>query len=166
MDRELHHFCVREHPRLVGALTLHCGDRHVAAELAQEALVRVCESWPTVSQMEAPGAWLHRVALNLSSSYFRRRTAERRARDRYSSRQVEEAPPDHATAVAVRSAVAKLPPRQRTALVLRFYSDLSVEQAAEAMSCAPGTVKSLTSQALASLRSSTGLTSPEERSHV
>lgn len=166
MDQDLHQFCVREHPRLVGALTLHCRDRHVAAELAQEALARACENWPKVSQMDAPGAWLHRVALNLSSSYFRRRAAERRAGERYRSWQVEDPPPDQAEALAVRSAVARLPPRQRTALVLRFYSDLSVQQTAEVMKCAPGTVKSLTSHALASLRSSTGLTFPEEHSHV
>ncbi len=88
MNEELDAFCRREHPRLVGALTLHCGDRWVAAELAQEALARVCADWPRVSRMQAPGAWVHRVAMNLCTSHFRRRTAERAARARYQARQV------------------------------------------------------------------------------
>jgi RNA polymerase sigma factor (sigma-70 family) len=48
--------------------------------------------------------------------------------------------------------VAALPRRQRAALVLRYFSDLSVDRTAEVLGCAPGTVKSLTSQAIASLR--------------
>lgn len=151
-------FCAREHRRLVGSLTLHCGDPHVAAELAQEALARVCSDWRRVGQMPAPGAWLHRVAVNLASSHYRRRQAERRAVLRFGGRQVEDHGSDPAGALAVRRAVGALPLRQRTALVLRYYSDLSVEQTAEAMGCAPGTVKSLTSQALAALRTTADLT--------
>jgi RNA polymerase sigma-70 factor (sigma-E family) len=159
-------FCRREHPRLVGALTLHCGDAHVAAELAQEALARACDRWEQVRGMDAPGAWVHRVALNLASSWFRRRAAERRAAARVAAGQVEDLGPDRADVLAVRAALAGLPPRQRTALVLRYYSDLSVEQTAGAMGCAPGTVKSLTSQALAALRERAGLTHLEERFHA
>ncbi|MDP3711673.1 MAG: sigma factor-like helix-turn-helix DNA-binding protein [Mycobacteriales bacterium] len=65
-------------------------------------------------------------------------------------------------ALAVRRAVAALPLRQRTALVYRYYSDLSVEQTAEAMGRATGTVKSLTSQAIASLRAHADLLDPTD----
>lgn len=44
-DAALAAFCHREYARLVGALTLYCGDGDVAQELAQEALVRACERW-------------------------------------------------------------------------------------------------------------------------
>lgn len=158
MNPELDAFCRREHPRLVGALTLHCGDRWVAADLAQEVLAQVCADWSRVSRMQSPGAWVHRVAMNLCTSHFRRRTAERAARARYQARQVPEAPAEPAEALAVRRAVGALPVRQRTALVLRYYSDLTIEQTAAAMNVAPGTVKSLTHQALAALRTSAGLT--------
>lgn len=157
-------FCEREHRRLVGTLTLHCGDPYVAAELAQEALARVCGDWRRVQQMDAPGAWLHRVAVNLASSHYRRRKAERSAVLRYGSRQVEDLGTDPAGTLAVRRALAGLPLRQRTALVLRYYSDLSVEQTADAMRCAPGTVKSLTSQALQRLRDTADLTEHLPRS--
>jgi RNA polymerase sigma factor (sigma-70 family) len=52
----------------------------------------------------------------------------------------------------VRDAVAALPERMRTALVLRYFADLPVDAVAEIMDCAPGTVKSLTSQAIDKLR--------------
>jgi RNA polymerase sigma-70 factor (ECF subfamily) len=169
-DREeLADFCAREHRRLVGTLTLHCGDPAVATELAQEALAKACQHWQSVREMDAPGAWVHRVAINLSSSYYRRKKAERAATERFGGRrQVGEDGsdrPEPAEVLAVRKAVAGLPPRQRTALVLRYYSDLSVDQTAEAMGCRPGTVKSLTSQALDSLRA-TGLADLEEPAHA
>jgi RNA polymerase sigma factor (sigma-70 family) len=52
----------------------------------------------------------------------------------------------------LRGALARLPARQRAVLVLRFFYDMSVEQTAETLRCAPGTVKSQTSAALAGMR--------------
>ena len=59
-------------------------------------------------------------------------------------------------ALTVRAAVASLPPRERAAVVLRFLVGFSVEEAAAAMRCQPGTVKSLTSHAKADLRDRLG----------
>jgi len=75
-------FCRRLHPRLVGALRLYLGEREIARELAQDALVRVIERWSEVSIMEHPEAWTYRVAFNLARSGLRRRSAERRAHGR------------------------------------------------------------------------------------
>jgi RNA polymerase sigma factor (sigma-70 family) len=155
-------FCRREHPRLVGALSLYCGDSDVALELAQEALARACRDWGRVSQMAAPGAWTHRVAINLANRTFRRRAAERAAQHRQASGPPAPHEPDHADAIAVRAAVVGLPRRQRTALVLRYYSDLPVAEVAELMSCSQGTVKALTHQAVAALRARSGLVEVEE----
>ncbi|MGH2774808.1 MAG: RNA polymerase sigma factor [Actinomycetota bacterium] len=150
---ELASFCRREYPRLVGALSLYCGDRHVAEELAQEAIARVCRDWHRVKGMDAPGAWTHRVAINLANSHLRRRAAERNARQRLAARGTEVFDePDTASAVALRQAVAKLPRRQRIALVYRYYLDLSVREAAELMECPDGTVKTLTARAISNLR--------------
>lgn len=150
-------FIRREHPRLVGALSLYCGDPDLAEEFAQEALARVCRDWSRVSAMDAPGAWAHRVAMNLANSWFRRRAAERRARARHGdpARGVT-TDPDGAEAVAVRQAVAALPPRMRAAVVLRYYADLGVRETAAAMGCAEGTVKALTHKGMASLRLALG----------
>ena len=73
---EVGDFCREMHPRLVGALALHCGDRDVAEELAQETLARVWERWSSVRSMDSPEAWTFRVAFNLSNSRFRRNAAE------------------------------------------------------------------------------------------
>ena len=158
-------FCRAEHARLVGTLTLYTGDPAVVHDLAQEALARACAKWAAVRRMDAPGAWVHRVAINLANSSFRRRRAERAAVTRLGGRREAVDAAEPSDVLAVRRAVAALPPRMRTALVLRYYSDLSVDQAAEAMGCRPGTVKSLTSQALTALRAS-GLDDLQEASRA
>ena len=150
-EDELEQFCRREHPRLVGTLTLYTGDPQLASDLAQEALARVCRDWSSVTTLGAPGAWAHRVAINLAKSTFRRRAVERRHRNTSTGSPVDE-PPDVAAAIALRDAVAQLPHRQRAALILRYWGDFSVEDTAEAMRCATGTVKALTHQAIATLR--------------
>jgi RNA polymerase sigma-70 factor (sigma-E family) len=150
---DLGSFCRQEYPRLVGALSLYCGDRHIAEELAQEAIARVCRDWQKVQRLAAPGAWAHRVAINVANSHVRRKTAERRAKRRLAAQGAELShDPDTATAVALRQAVAKLPRRQRTALVLRYYADLSVREVADLMDCPDGTVKTLTAKAISNLR--------------
>ena len=149
-------FCVRVRPWLVGSLSLYCGDPDVAEELAQDTLARVWDRWPSVSAKQSPEAWTYRIALNLASSHYRRRAAERRARSRVTANPVHYSDPDTADAVAVRQAVARLPQRQRAALVLRYYADLPVDQTATLLGCAPGTVKALTHQAIAALRASVG----------
>ena len=138
-------------PRLVGSLSLFTGDGDLAQELAQETLARVCRDWRKVSNLDAPGAWAHRVALNLARSHFRHRSVARRHRDRLATAVVAH-DPDTATVLAVRNAVSQLPVRQRTALVLRYFADLSVAETAEAMRCPEGTVKTLTRQAILALR--------------
>ncbi len=152
-DAELAALTRTLHPRLVGLLALHTGDRHVAEDLAQETLIRLHQHWPTVRHHESPTAWACRVAINLSSSWWRRRGAERRANQRVLGRP-EPPPTDPADVLAVRAAVHALPLRQRSVVVLRFYQGLSVRETASALRCPEGTVKSLTSQAVAALRRS------------
>jgi RNA polymerase sigma-70 factor (ECF subfamily) len=148
---EVDDFCHHEYPRLYGTLRLYCGDVWLAEELAQEALARAVRHWANVVRMDAPGAWVHRVAINLANSWFRRSAAERRALRRAPVRDSHEEP-DNPTIIAVRQAVADLPARQREVVILRFFHDLPVRAAAERMDCAEGTVKGLLSDAIRSLR--------------
>jgi RNA polymerase sigma factor (sigma-70 family) len=145
-------FCQAVRTRLVGALTLACGDRGIAEELAQDTLVRVWERWPQVSQMESPEGWTFRTGFNLASSWRRRRGAERRA-NRWSLARGPQ--PDvgfAAEIVAVRGAVSRLPERQRAVIVARYYLGYDVAGTAVLLDCAPGTVKAATHQAMANLR--------------
>lgn len=161
VDPALQRFVAGEHQRLVGLLALYTGDRWTADELAQDAIVRLCQHWPRVQRMADPRAWLNRVAINLANSWFRRRAAERRAMARARPTS-DAADPEHSTTVAVRSMVATLPRRQRMALVLRYYEGLSVAQAAAVMQCAEGTVKALTHRGIQALRVSDLVERPEE----
>jgi RNA polymerase sigma factor (sigma-70 family) len=143
-------FCEEEHPRLVGALSLYCGDRALAEELAQDALAKACRDWKKVRRLAAPGAWVHRVAINLANSFFRRRAAETRAKQRLQHQETGRRPSDldPAAAITIRTAVVSLPRRQRAALVLRYFLDMSVRDVATVMQCPEGTVKTLTSKGI------------------
>ena len=146
-------FCTEEFPRLTGALGLYVGDRAVAEELAQEALLRACRRWERVSRLESPGGWTWRVARNLANSHLRRRLAERRARARLSSEpQWDVGPVDTAGQVAVREAVAALPERQRTVLVMRYFLDRSAQQTGQELGMSEDAVRSLTKRAITALR--------------
>lgn len=154
-DPALVRFCSNLHPRLVGALVLSTGDRPLAEDLAQEALVRVCERWDQVQHMASPEGWVFTVAMNLARSWWRRAGRAVAATARLQTHQ-DLAPdvllPDVAQRDWVRQAVADLPTRQRQVVALRFGADLSVVETAEVMGCAEGTVKSLTAKATARLR--------------
>jgi RNA polymerase sigma factor (sigma-70 family) len=140
-----------EYPRLAQALTLYCADRELAAELAQEAMARAWRDWARVGGLDSPGGWVHRVGINLAGSAWRRLALRRRTSLRSRSNDVVE-PTDVGPSFVVREAVARLPKRQRTALVLRYFVDLSIDEVAGLMGCRPGTVAALTSQAIANLR--------------
>lgn len=140
------------HPRLMGGLTLCCGQAPLAEELTQETLARVWARWPEVRGHPAPHAWTWRVALDLLSSRLRRRAAERRAMARLGPPPPPASTDDGADRAGVRAAVAALPARQRAVLVLRYFEDMSVADTAEAMGCATGTVTSLAREAIAALR--------------
>jgi RNA polymerase sigma-70 factor (sigma-E family) len=144
-------FCTREHPRLVGALSLYCGDPTLAEELAQEALYRVCRDWKRVREMAAPGAWAHRVAINLTNSAFRRRRVERRANERHGGGSTDDGQAPE-TVIAVRQAVAALPIRQRAVVVLRHFLGYSVGETADLLGVSAGAVKQLSHRAAVTLR--------------
>lgn len=149
-------FCVfyaEHYPRIVGAVDLYCGDRGLAEEASQQAMTKACADWQRVRGMRHPRAWAYRVAVNHANGVFRRRGAERRATQRLAGMRDDAQPqPDAAEAVAVRDALALLPDRQRTAVVLRYYFQFSLAEVADAMGAPLGTVKSLVHRGLAGLR--------------
>lgn len=157
MTPDAEEFCREVHPRLVAALTVHSGSRTDAEDLAQEALARAVARWSKVRAMHHPRAWVFQVAYNLSRSRWRRLGAERRAIER------ADLPPEHAPdgldpgeRDLLAQAVADLPPRQRAAVAMRHLADLSTAETAVALGCKEATVRSLTAQGVASLRSSMG----------
>jgi len=160
---DLAEFYADQYDRVRGALTLFTGDRRLAEELAQEAFVKTCQHWERVRGMDAPGAWVHRVGINLAISRARRRRNEVRVVQRVGAeRDAVAGPADGSLAdEALRDALLSLPAEERAVLVLRFYADLPVAEVAAAVGTPEGTVKTRTRRALATLRAG-GLVPPDE----
>jgi RNA polymerase sigma-70 factor (sigma-E family) len=131
------------------------GDRHLAEDLVQDALARTHRAMRRFTDVGHFEAYARVALYHLHVSRWRReRSRESVAGDLTA---VEDPVTDHAARVSLRvsleQALRLLTPRQRAVLVLRFFEDQSEAQAAEALGCTVGTVKSQTSKALARLRS-------------
>jgi DNA-directed RNA polymerase specialized sigma24 family protein len=124
-----------ELPRVLGLLTVVAGDADVAREATAEAFTRALERWDRVGAMEAPAAWTYRVGVNLLRRRMRRVAFERGL---LPDPPTPPAPP--AIDSALWAAVRALPPRQRTAIGLRYVCDLPVDEVAAVMGVATGTV--------------------------
>lgn len=151
-DRALIAFVEVEHPRVLGTLHLLTNDAHLAEELAAETMARVASHWPRVRDMAAPGPYVHRIAVNLANSWFRRRAARQRAIARHGGHEAVHVDADAADAIAVRGAVAALPQRQRECVVLHHFTGLATGEVADTLGIAPATVRSHLRDARAALR--------------
>lgn len=138
---DLSAMCHQEHARLVGMLGLYCGDPDVAEDLAQEALIRLCRDWRRVRKLDAPERWLHRVAINLAHSHYRRKAIERRALSLLGSQPREDLESHgHVESLEL---LKNLPHRQKAALLLHYYLDMTVPEVAQVMEIPDGTAKTL-----------------------
>lgn len=126
------------------------GRRADAQDCAQEALARALVRWRTVAPY-AP-AWVARVSTNLAIDRTRREAKLGAAVELASIDPMRDRRRD--LVVALRA----LPKRQREAVVLRYLADLPEADAASAMGCSVGTIKSATSRGLAALRTQLGPT--------
>jgi len=141
-------------PALYRTAYLLLGDRGLAEDLVQTALAKTYASWGKVRDLSAARAYARTTLVNTAASWFRKKGWRN---EQPAARVPEQTYDDDPTArPALMQALAQLPPRQRAVVVLRFYDDLSVAETARALGCAEGTVKSQTSDALATLRSVLG----------
>ena len=138
------------------------GDRDLAEDLVQDAFVRVTGRFQHLRRQEAFDAYLRRTIVNLFSSHLRRLRLERAELTRERAQPITSAreDPDVALRDDLWNAVLALPRRQRAALVLRFYEDLSERETAEVLRCSVGAVNSLVVRAMAALRERIGSEEP------
>lgn len=141
-------FVLARQARLRRAAFLMCGDAALAEDLLQEALIALASRWESVTN---PDAFVRRVIYRQRVSAWRRVRHEVVAGD-LPERTVTDGAEERARDQEVHDALRTLPPRQRAALVLRYFEDLTEAQAAEVMGVRTGTVKSLSHQAVARMR--------------
>lgn len=128
---------------MVRVAYLLVGSQAEAEDVVQDAFARIELRW---SRLDNAEAYLRRCVVNRSHDLLRRRRIEQRFRN---LRRDETADLD---ADELSDALATLPTRRRTAIVLRYYLGLREKEIAEVMGCRPGTVKSMVHRGLAQLR--------------
>lgn len=135
--------------QLVRFAYLLTGDPGLAEDLVADVFAQVLRRWGSTS-IDDPQAYLRRAVANRFNSSLRRRYLVRRHRGTAdgSDRGVVHADERLAERDAMFQALDQLPDGQRTVVVLRFYEDLSVAEAAQVLGVSEGTVKSQTSRAL------------------
>jgi RNA polymerase sigma factor (sigma-70 family) len=134
----------QQYAPMVRLAYLLVGSEAVAEELVQDAFLRVRGP---VEQVERPVPYLRQAVVNACRNHHRHRAVERRGAARLAGGDGAEPELEH-----LADALGRLTDRQRAVLVLRYYVGCSEAEIADALGCRPGTVKSLSSRALAALR--------------
>jgi RNA polymerase sigma-70 factor (sigma-E family) len=137
-------------PRLRRTAFLLCGDWHTAEDLAQTTLVKVFASWRRINRKEAADTYATRTLVNTYLADRRRKRVGEVLTATLPERAIQPQTPE--IRVVVLDALATLPSRARAVVVLRYWSDLSVDQVAAVLGCSAGNVKSQSSRALDKLR--------------
>lgn len=137
---DFHHFYAANYGDTVAMTYGYTADLGEAQDIAQEAFARAWQRWRDVSRYDNPVSWVRRVATNLAHSRWRRLKVA-------TAHLLRERPPEPAPAVdpdhiAVVAALRKLPVHHREALVLHYLLDMPVNDIAEQLDVAVGTVKS------------------------
>jgi RNA polymerase sigma-70 factor (sigma-E family) len=146
---EFEEFVGAQLPGLLGYARALSGNDHDAWDLVQECLVRIGVRWSRMDRDGNPAAYARTTLVRLNVDRMRRRGRERPVE------LVPEVAVEHPVPGIdpwMLAALRSLPPRQRTALVLRYVDDLDLRGIAAAMGCSVGTAKSHVSRGLAALR--------------
>lgn len=141
-----------DYAAVVGLVYGLTGSRWVAEDLAQEAFLRAHRAWSDVGNMDSPGGWVRRVALNLARSRWRRLQAETTARLRIGSPDQKMDPVPDEDVDGFWREVRRLPSRQAQAVALHYVESLSIAEIADVLGVAEGTVKALLHQGRERLR--------------
>jgi len=139
-------FYRREFASMVALARAVCTDRTAGEDIAQEAMARAHQQWPTVSAYDKPGAWLRRVTINLAISRSRRHKRELNL----VRRQALERPPAQADPFddeRIWRAVRALPARQRAVIALFYQEDRSTREIAQILDCSVSAATSHLSEA-------------------
>jgi RNA polymerase sigma-70 factor (sigma-E family) len=148
---------VRHAPTATRLAYFLTGDRELAQDLVQDAFIKVAGRFQYLREPDAFDTYLRRTIVNLFISHLRRVRLERQElRRQHSAREREQRDADIAERDAMWMALQGLPTRQRAAVVLRFYEDLSERETADVLGCSVGAANQLIVRGLAILRERIG----------
>jgi RNA polymerase sigma-70 factor (sigma-E family) len=140
-------------PRLSRAAYLLAGGHAQAEDLLQAALIKAALAWNKISKANDPEAYVRKILYHEHVHTWRRRRWREQSTDVVPERAHHVDETDQAVLrVVLRQALAKLTPKQRAVIVLRYFEDLSEANTAQVLGVAVGTVKSQTNHALGRLR--------------
>jgi RNA polymerase sigma-70 factor (sigma-E family) len=131
---------------LLRMATMLTGNRADAEDLVQAALAKTYLAWGKIN------AYVRRAMVNTHISWWRRRRLEEFPTDELPDQAVADHARESDTAEVVRRALDRLPQRVRTAVMLRYFEDMTEPEVAAALGISLGTVKSTMSRAVAKLR--------------
>jgi len=135
-----------------GTAFLLCGDWHRAEDLVQAAFTKLYVHWNRVARHESLDPYVRKVLIRTFIDDGRRGWW-RRERPQDTPVDLPAAQAHTDDRLMLMRALSEVPARQRAVLVLRYWEDMSVEEAARALNCSPGTVKSQAARGLDTLRS-------------
>lgn len=147
------YFAARAHALRATAYLL-CGDWHRAEDITQVAMTKLYLAWPRLRE-HGMDAYARKVVVRTFLAENRRLWRRREQLTHEPPEPVSDSG-DLAQRLLVEAALATVPPRQRAVLVLRYWTDLSVEETADVLECSTGTVKSQAARGIAALRKRLG----------
>jgi RNA polymerase sigma-70 factor (ECF subfamily) len=140
MSADFDEFFAANYGSLVRSLSVTTGNEELAVDAVQEAFVKAFARWRTVSQLDVPVAWVHRVAINASRDLMRSESRRRRRELREGVMAVQEA--EQPTDVKyLRELLSSLPPQQRLAITMFYVDDRSISHIAGTLGISEGAVK-------------------------
>jgi RNA polymerase sigma-70 factor (sigma-E family) len=152
-DADFSTFVAASARRLLRGAYLITGDLTEAEDLLQSALERAYRRWPSIRRKDVPEAYVRKIIVTAAVDAERRRKfASLPLHEHELPGQPDAAIENLPGRAALLSCVRKLPPGQRAVLVLRYFDDLTEAEAARALGCSVGTVKSQNARAMARLR--------------
>lgn len=144
----------RHVPEAIRLARLLTGNDAVAEDVAHDAFIRAVGRFAHLRRPESFHAYLRTAVVNESRMRLRRARLERAWLDRQDGIEGSAWPPDIETRSEMWEALARLPWRQRAALVLRYYEDLSIKEVGDLLRCSSRAADALLSRGLAHLRGS------------
>ncbi|GAB2597087.1 RNA polymerase sigma24 factor [Paractinoplanes abujensis] len=165
-DREYVEYVRVRLPRLHRMAYMLCADAHQADDIVQATLTALYVHWRRAAKADNLDGYVHRIMVRRYLDERRRRWSRVLLGDHVPD--AAEAAPGADAGFGERdvlvAALRALPKGQRAVVVLRYFSDLTVEQTAEALGCSTGNVKSQCARGLATLRGAMARVAERERS--